>query len=138
MNILPVLRLNVGSSIIDEDLKTNWAQLSALRDCSCELRSSESVQTVLKKVANPRDNVPTHTNLNDLVYKMVWSTKSKALEKFVRTNCPCNATLFSTFMEVMDQVKGCFTIRVHLQKLHSSPVLTIEAYFDSKVLLSKH
>ena len=34
--------------------------------------------------------------------------------------------------------KGCFTIRVHLQKLHSSPVLTVEAYFDFKVLLPKH
>ena len=31
---------------------------------------------------------------------------------------------------------GCFTIRVHLQKLHSSPVLTVEAYFDFKVLWS--
>ena len=35
-------------------------------------------------------------------------------------------------------IKGCFTIRVHLQKLHSSPVLTVEAYFDFKVLLPKH
>ena len=35
-------------------------------------------------------------------------------------------------------IKGCFTIRVHFQKLHSSPVLTVEAYFDFKVLLPKH
>ena len=35
-------------------------------------------------------------------------------------------------------LKGCFTIRVHFQKLHSSPVLTIEAYFYFKVLLPKH
>ena len=34
--------------------------------------------------------------------------------------------------------KDCFTIRVHLQKIHSSPVLTVEAYFDFKVLLPKH
>ena len=34
--------------------------------------------------------------------------------------------------------KGCFTIRVHFQKLHSSPVLPVEAYFDFKVLLPKH
>ena len=31
-----------------------------------------------------------------------------------------------------------FTIRVHLQKIHSSPVLTVEADFDFKVLLPKH
>ena len=37
-----------------------------------------------------------------------------------------------------DGIMGCFTIRVHLQKLHSSPVLTVEAYFDFKVLLPKH
>ena len=35
-------------------------------------------------------------------------------------------------------IMGCFTIRVHLQKLHSSPVLTVEPYFDFKVLLPKH
>ena len=35
-------------------------------------------------------------------------------------------------------IMGCFTIRVHLQKLHSSPVLTVKAYFDFKVLLPKH
>ena len=35
-------------------------------------------------------------------------------------------------------IKGCFTIRVHFQKLYSSPVLTVEAYFDFKVLLPKH
>ena len=34
--------------------------------------------------------------------------------------------------------KGCFTIRVHFQKLHSSHVLTVEAYFDFKVLWPKH
>ena len=34
--------------------------------------------------------------------------------------------------------KGCFTIRVHLQKIHGSPVLTVEAYFDFRVLLPKH
>ena len=33
---------------------------------------------------------------------------------------------------------GCFTIRVHRQKLHISPVLTVKAYFDFKVLLPKH
>ena len=33
---------------------------------------------------------------------------------------------------------GCFTIRVHFRKLHSSPVLPVEAYFDFKVLLPKH
>ena len=36
------------------------------------------------------------------------------------------------------EFKGCFTIRVHFQKLHSSPVLSIKAYFDFKVLLPKH
>ena len=35
-------------------------------------------------------------------------------------------------------IKGCFTIRVHFKKLHSSPVLTVKAYFDFKVLLPKH
>ena len=34
--------------------------------------------------------------------------------------------------------KGCFTIRVHFQKLLSSPVLNVKAYFDFKVLLPKH
>ena len=34
--------------------------------------------------------------------------------------------------------KGCFTIRVHFKKLHSSPFLTVKAYFDFKVLLPKH
>ena len=33
---------------------------------------------------------------------------------------------------------GCFTIRVHFQNLHSSHVLTVEAYFDFKVLLPRH
>ena len=36
--------------------------------------------------------------------------------------------------------KGCFTIRVHLQKLHStisSPVLTVEAYFDFQSAFAK-
>ena len=42
------------------------------------------------------------------------------------------------FQKLQHIGKGCFTIRVHLQKLHSSPVLTIEAYFDFKVLLPKH
>ena len=39
---------------------------------------------------------------------------------------------------IPSQFKGCFTNREHLQKLHSSPVLTVEAYFDFKVLLPKH
>ena len=40
--------------------------------------------------------------------------------------------------EFTKEDKGCFTIRVHFQKLLSSPVFTVEAYFDFKVLLQKH
>ena len=46
--------------------------------------------------------------------------------------------LCDTFPKSSTGVMGCFTIRVHFQKLHSSPVLTVEAYFDFKVLLPKH
>ena len=38
----------------------------------------------------------------------------------------------------MYSYRGCFTIRVYFKKLHSSPVLTVKAYFDFKVLLPKH
>ena len=53
-------------------------------------------------------------------------------------NVPENITSIQDKDQFKQAVKGCFTIRVHLQKLHSSPVLTVEAYFDFKVLLPKH
>ena len=68
------------------------------------------------------------------------ASKMRTKHDFCFQFCKCmfmekKIPLFSTMYVLL---KGCFTIRVHLQKLHSSSVLTVEAYFDFKVLLSKH
>ena len=63
---------------------------------------------------------------------------SKSSSGPLRENFPCEhyKALLGLPRRVLggELFKGCFTIRVHLQKLHSSPVLTVEAYFDFKVL----
>ena len=59
-------------------------------------------------------------------------------EDLRRVGSRCRLRLHKTAQNKPCYIKGCFTIRVHFQKLHSSPVLTVEAYFDFKVLLPKH
>ena len=65
---------------------------------------SHTLQPVLKKITNPQDNFPTYTHLIDLVYKDGVVNQVKSLGKIFKNYCACIATLFSTFMEVMDQV----------------------------------
>ena len=120
-----------------------WPSVLPINLWSCRFaHSSRSVQlTSIQLGSNAAQQMSHSSNAAGL---LLWNYKCQSCNEAVMRQATREQVWKQLYggpskgLLAHDLYKGCFTIKASLQKLHSSPVLTVEAYFDFKVLLPKH